>query len=299
MQRSRKRRRRHSRRIDFRRFAMFIFFLAIGIFALVRLVDYGVDSVRRKQENARLAQEYTDAFAGDEADSGQEEQSQPVSTPQPVLLDSYRSLKGEVSQRAKNLYKQNNDLVGWLYINGIVDLPVVYRDNEYYLTHNFNGKKDSGGALFLDEYHPLTEQTQNLVVHGHNMHDGSMFGILRSYDKLDVVKSHAFARFSTLFAPEDYVIFAVLRVVPDQYNSDYFAYIGKPRFGSTDEFYNYTNELKQRSMFGIPVDVRPSDGLLTLATCIGDDRLVVAFRRVRDGESRESLQTCVDLAYGK
>jgi len=278
---------------------MFIFFLAIGIFALIRLVDYGVDSVRRKQENARLSREYTDAFAGEEADLSQEAQSQPVATPQAVLLDSYRSLKGDVSQRAKNLYKQNNDLVGWLYINGIVDLPVVYRDNEYYLTHNFKGKKDSGGALFLDEYHPLTEQTQNLVIHGHNMHDGSMFGILRSYDDLDVVKSHAFARFSTLFAPEDYVIFAVLRVVPNQYDSDYFPYIGKPRFSSTDEFYSYTNELKQRSMFGIPVDVRPSDGLLTLATCIGDDRLVVAFRRVRDGESRESLQTCVDLAYGK
>jgi len=171
---------------------------------------------------------------------------------------------------------------------------VVYRDNDYYLTHAFNGKSDSGGTLFLDENHPLTESAQHLVIHGHNMHDSSMFGILSSYEKLGILKSHAFARFSTMYAPEDYVVFAVLRVRPETNSVRYLNYIGRPSFRDANEFNDYIGELRSRSMYAVPVDVQPTDALLTLATCIEDDRLVVVFRRLRDGETKEQLQEQVD-----
>lgn len=290
------------RRLSLRYVVPFVLMLIVGIVSASMLIDYAVDSARRKQENSRLSQDYSDVFLRTAAQTPIPESSPeplPVSTPtpEPQLLDSYRSLSGDIPKTAMDLYRQNSDLVGWLYIRGVVSLPVVYFDNEYYLDHDFNGKNDSGGTLFLDQYHPLTESAQHLVIHGHNMYDSSMFGILSGYGNLSKVKSNPFATFSTLYAAEEYVCFAVLRVNPDTDSSGYFNYVGKPYFSSVGDFYSFTGELKQRSMFDIPIDVSSSDALLTLSTCVDDDRLAVFYRRIRDGETKEELQAQVDLAY--
>ncbi|MDO4741082.1 MAG: class B sortase [Eubacteriales bacterium] len=314
MQRSRRGRRRRftsgklhilGYRIDLRRFIPFLFFLTTAVVSIVLLIDYAVDSAARRRENETLAAEYAAAFAQNETELliAQTPEPQTLPTPQPSpgpqLPASFRRLSGTPSQRITELYQQNNDLIGWLYIKGVVNLPVVYRDNVYYLDRNFSGKQDKGGTLFLDEYHPLTEQTQKLVIHGHNMHDSSMFGILSSYNKLPVVKNHPFAQFSTLYEAENYVVFAVLRVNPDQSSKDFFPYVGKPGFSDAEAFEEYISELRRRSLFDIPVDVEPADALLALSTCIEDDRLVVFYRKMRDGETQEQLQALVDQAVDR
>lgn len=298
------RHRRRKRRRSFwspRRLLMLFFALITAIGAL-SLADYAVKSIRRKHDNSQLAQEFSEAFAPEttpEPTAAPQIQNTPEPTAAPQLPQSFRSLSGSIPQQARRLYQQNNDLVGWLYIRSVVDLPVVYRDNDYYLDHDFSGKKNSGGTLFLDQYHPLSESTQNLVIHGHNMYDSSMFGIVSNYNELNYVKNHPFARFSTMYAPEEYVIFAVLRVNPDVQSPDYFSYTGKAQFSSTNQFYNYVEALKDRSLFEIPIDIQPSDALLTLSTCIDDDRLAVVFRRIRSGETKTELQALAQQAKRK
>ncbi len=49
------------------------------------------------------------------------------------------------------LKRLNRDTVGWISISGVVDLPVVWRDNSYYLNHDFQGQKSGAGTLFLDK----------------------------------------------------------------------------------------------------------------------------------------------------
>lgn len=290
----------HKYHVNWKRMLPSLCFLLTGIISLSLLLNYGIESLRRRKDNEQLSIVYSGSFADESDASGFAEATLDpdanLATPEPKLKSTYRTLSGEPFSQAKSLYQQNNDLVGWLHIKGVVDLPVVYRDNEFYLTHNFKQKSDKGGALFLDENHPLTEATQNLVIHGHNMHDSSMFGILSSYHKLNVVKANPFAAFSTMYNQEQYVIFAVLRVNTAVKNSQYFNYIGKPRFKDELAFYNYTGEIKDRSLFSIPIDVQPSDSLLTLATCIQDDRLVVFYRSVRSGETKEQLQALVRQA---
>ena len=293
-----KHKRRKNRRFrvsDPRRLAAFVALTLIFAVSTGLLVDYAVGSIRRRKNNDRQTQEFAEAFTG--TDASTEPPAAPVSGH--AMPETFRRLSGSILPKAQQLQKQNGDLAGWLYIQGVVDLPVVYRDNEFYLNHNFYGKEDSGGALFLDEFHPLKEDTQHLVIHGHNMHDSSMFGIVRSYSRLENVLAHPFARFSTIYAPEDYVICAVVRLDPDPDSSRYFSYIGKPRFLNTEDFYHYTDALKERSMFDIPIDIQPADSLLTLSTCIGDDRLIVTFRRLRSGEDRDQLQARVQLTKEK
>lgn len=295
--------RRRKRRIVWARFIPFMFFLTLGIVSLSLLVNYGISSLKRRVENTRLIIEYSpplEQYNEEVAAVSEQTTVMPGDTPEiPRLKDTYRSMSGNQISKLQQLYEQNNDLVGWLYIPGVVDLPVVYRDNEYYLTHNFKQNQDKGGALFLDENHPLTEATQHLVIHGHNMYDSSMFGILSSYNHLPVVKSNAFASFSTLYAEEEYVVFGVVQVDPNIDSSGYFNYIGKPRFEQEEDFYQYTDEIIRRSMFPIPVDVLPSDSLLTLATCKEEDRLIVVLRRIREDETKQQLQQLVDQAYTK
>ena len=212
-----------------------------------------------------------------------------VETARTVETTAFHNTLGDVLPDMLKLLKTNTDTVGWLYIDGIVHLPVVYRDNAYYLTHDFNGKDNSSGTLFLDQASPVAAQTQNLLIHGHSMYDGSMFGLLTHYRKLETLRQHPLISFSTLWEKETYVVFAVLVESPEAF--DYYSH---PFFTSSAAFETYVDSVLARSLFDIPVDVRPTDALLTLSTCIDDDRLVVFARRMRANETRDELISAVE-----
>ena len=203
----------------------------------------------------------------------------------------------DILPEMRELAGKNPDTVGWISISGTVHLPVVYRDNIFYLDHDFTGAKNASGTLFLDESSPINADTQNLLIHGHSMNDGSMFGILTHYRKLDFVRQHALIAFSTLWEKESYAVFAVLQVSSKTDNPNYFNYFSYPTFGSTSAFDEYVAAVKARSLFTIPVDVEPDDALLTLSTCLDDDRLVLLARRLRPGETRDAVISAVEEAY--
>lgn len=196
---------------------------------------------------------------------------------------------GDILPEMLKLIKSNPDTVGWIGISGIVHLPVVYRDNIYYLTHDFNGHHNTSGTLFLDQGSPITAQTQNLLIHGHSMYDGSMFGLLTHYQKLETLTKHPLISFSTLYEKETYAVFAVLYVPQNTF--DYYSH---PFFASNAAFNAYINEVRARSLYDIPIDVQPTDALLTLSTCIDDDRLVVLARKARPDEMKDELVSAVE-----
>jgi len=195
------------------------------------------------------------------------------------------------------LTRKNPDTVGWISISGTVHLPVVYRDNTFYLDHDFTGAKNASGTLFLDENSPINADTQNLLIHGHSMNDGSMFGILTHYRKLNFLRQHPLIAFSTLWEKESYAVFAVMQVSSKTDSPNYFNYFSSPTFGSTAAFDEYVAGVKARSLFTIPVDVEPDDALLTLSTCLDDDRLVLLARRLRPGETRDAVVSAVEESY--
>ena len=52
------------------------------------------------------------------------------------------------------LYEENPDVIGWLTAGETIDLPVVQRDNEYYLSHNYFGEWDSNGTVYRSYRYP-------------------------------------------------------------------------------------------------------------------------------------------------
>lgn len=250
--------------------------------------------------------ETPDAILFEEIEAYQEIEETPTTAPVPtatpavqqvVQTTKYHQYGGDALPEMEALYQENRDLIGWLRMEGILDLPVMYKDNSYYLTHDFNKKQSASGTLFLDVNHPFRENAQNLLLHGHNMKDGTMFGRLVQYEtNIQFLKNNPFIQYSTLWEKEQYVIFAVLHVSLDVTSEDFFNYFTHHSFTSDEQFENYVRSLQNRSVYSIPISVQPSDALLTLSTCLDEDRLVIVARRVRDGESKSELRSQVQLA---
>lgn len=296
-----------------RRAAMAVLACA-ALWSAVRLVGFGARYVQTRRLEAQLS-----AAHGVNADEPAEEtplpappqtlaqtanptrapSAEPTAAPakDAVKTTRYHTMGGTPLPQMEALHEQNTDLVGWLAIDNVLDLPVVYKNNSYYLTHDFNKNKSTAGTVFLDENHPMTERTQNLLLHGHNMKDGTMFGRLAQYERsLDYFKAHAFIDYSTLWHQERYVIFAVLNVSLDTGSDRFLEYFAHPTFESDDEFSSYIRRAQLASIYAVPMDVRPTDALLTLSTCLDENRLVILARRQREGESRASLREMINVA---
>lgn len=90
------------------------------------------------------------------------------------------------------LYARNNDLVGWLTVEGTkIDYPVMQcDDDEYYLYHNFDKEKDKYGCLYVKSIADIHTPGTNAVIYGHHMKDDSMFGDLDRYESEKFYKQH-------------------------------------------------------------------------------------------------------------
>lgn len=221
----------------------------------------------------------------------------PTPTPDVVRSTQYQRLGGEPLEQMEKLHEQNHDLVAWVTIDGVLDEPVVYRDNRYYLTHDFYRNASSAGTIFLDEDHPMGERTQNLLLHGHNMKDGTKFGRLTQYEKsVEYLKEHPFIEFSSLWHQENYVVFSVMVVSLDTQSGRFIEYFAHPTFASDQEFEEYIRRTQLNSLYAVALDIQPSDALLTLSTCMDEERLVILARRQREDESRSELRRIVQMA---
>lgn len=154
------------------------------------------------------------------------------------------------------------DIRAWLFAEGAsLDYPVVQTDNnEYYLSHLYNGEKNPSGTLFLDYRNTGLFTEQNSVVYGHRMKNGSMFGSLLSYKRQDFYDEYPAM---LLYTPEgDYLIELVCGTVEDG-NSEFVEF----EFDNDNDFYAYIDSFRSRSMFHSEVEIEPEDKLISLCTC--------------------------------
>lgn len=175
----------------------------------------------------------------------------------------------------QEMRKINPDYIGWITIADTgIDYPVVYRDNNYYLNHNFEGEKNSHGAIFLDE--SCSPEDSFLLLHGHHMKDGTMFGELKQYNKADFRKNHRQVSLEFEYGDEHYIVFAVMRV--DLTREDHFAFYKTP--GTKEEAEKYLDSLYAAALWSEDYEFEwDSSRILLLSTCeygTADERLVVA-----------------------
>lgn len=195
----------------------------------------------------------------------------------------------KVSERFRKLRKKGKYIIGWLSFDE-VDEAVCQKDNTYFLNHDATGKRNSNGAIFLDSGVPLMTRPYTLFLYGHNMKSGNMFGRLKKYKGSGYFYKHRIITFDTLYEDGQYAVFAVMEMDTTPGTARWYD-LWSLAADSYAEREEAIRTLERRSVISSALDVQADDQILLLVTCLDGDteRLVVAARRLREGEQANQL----------
>lgn len=171
----------------------------------------------------------------------------------------------EDSNPYKELIESNSDFVGWISIDGTqINYPVMQsRDKpDYYLNHSFEKESSRFGVPYLDSACAI-DRSNNLIVYGHHMNNGSMFADLVKYKEPEFWLEHQFLEFNTVDAKGKYVVISAFAF---DTNNEEFNYTHCTDMNE-DGFAEYIREVKSRSIYDTAVSAEYGDELLTLSTC--------------------------------
>lgn len=208
--------------------------------------------------------EQSDNFA---AESGAE-----ATEPQITAFEKYAAV-----------YEQNSDLVGWITIDGTnINYPVMQTpDNpNFYLKHSFDKKYSNYGVPYVQENCALGI-SDNIVIYGHHMNDGSMFADLCKYESEDFYREHKTIRFDTLSGFGEYEIVTVFKTVAySEAGFKYYHFVSAEDKAAFDEFLAGCNALR---LYDTGVSAEYGDKLITLSTCEysrTNGRMVVVAKKI-------------------
>ena len=180
------------------------------------------------------------------------------------------------------LYAANSDMVGWISIMGTtVNYPVMQKpdDPNYYLEHNFDKQYSDYGVPFAAGGCDVFLPSDNIIIHGHHMKNGNIFGALEAYKDKNFYEEHKIIQFDTIMERSQYEITAVFRTAVYS-GFPYYEFINA---SDADEFNAYVSTCKELSLYDTGVTAQYGDKLITLSTCeysIADGRLVVVARKL-------------------
>lgn len=208
--------------------------------------------------------------------TAQDETTAPTAPTEPKPIEEYVAL-----------HEQNNDMVGWIQIEGTkIDYPVLQTPNEkdFYLKRDFDKKNSEWGAIYAWEKADINKPSDNITLFGHNMKDGSMFAALYDYDKKETWENNPLIFFNTLNEYHVYKIFAVYRTSANLGEEfyDFYQFVDAENEQQFDEF---VAKCKEYASYDTGITPKYGDKLITLSTCEythggGNGRLVVSAVRI-------------------
>lgn len=170
------------------------------------------------------------------------------------------------------LFAQNPDCLGWLCVPGTqIDYPVMFTPEEpqRYLRRSFYGAYSQSGVPFLDF---RCDENSNLILYGHNMRNGTMFGTLTGYTDANFATGHSVIELQTAAGLFRYTVFAVAAV---QKTDPWYDFV---EASDSAEFDEQVADLLRKACYTTGVIPAYGQQLFTLSTCYGggNGRLIVA-----------------------
>ncbi len=235
-----------------------LIFVAIFIFSAIQIIHY----INDINENVKIMDEVFENI--------QEEDNNKTS-------ENNQKHDDKVSVDFPSLKAMNPDTVGYLKVNGIniASIVVQAKDNDYYLSHNFNKKYNQAGWIFADFRNRLDGTDNNIIIYGHNMKNGSMFSNLKNIltTEWQNVEENMYVTFVTERECSIYKVFSVYQIEVENY------YI-TTNFND-GSFSNFVNKVKSRSAKDFNVDVENKNQILTLSTCADNNNYRVVLHAVK------------------
>lgn len=167
------------------------------------------------------------------------------------------------------LKDQNNETVAWIKVNNTnIEYPVVKgTNNSFYLNHSFDKSNNSAGWIFADYRNKFDNTDKNIVIYGHNMKDNSMFGSLKNILNSDWYDNEENTNI-TLYTENEKCIYKVFSIYKIE-SEDYYI---KTEFSDDNNFEQFVNTIKKRSIKEFNTDVSKEDNILTLSTCANNNK---------------------------
>ena len=203
---------------------------------------------------------------------------------------SQEFLETAVSNPYADSFLANDDMAAWLVVPGTnIDYPVMWTpfDENYYLYRDFEEKDNTNGCLLLDTDSSLDPLTTNLIIHGHNMKSGAMFGNLTDYEDKDYYDKHKEIILHTKKEQKNYEIIAVFRSQVYKKTDDVFKFYKFFEANTQEEFDDFYNNIKELSIYDTGVTATYGDHFITLSTCVyhvQNGRFVVIAKETTPGD---------------
>ena len=268
---------------------------AVLIVCLFLLASDAIDKIRTKKLLEEQQAQHTETLVITEETTAPETEITVSETEPPPLV---------VLPQMQSFVDDNSDTAGWIKIDNteIDNVVVQAEDNNYYLDKDFNGNKAQAGTIYID-YRCIANdydknQSDNIIIYGHNQKNGTMFGTLKDYkitqshtENFDFYCENPTFTFSNLYEEYTYKIIAmfIIEVEPRQTRDgvifDYHNYIN---FTPNRSFDTWKSNILDRTAVNTGVDFNEDDQFITLSTYSNEfepSRFVVIGRKVRDGES--------------
>ena len=156
----------------------------------------------------------------------------------------------------------NSEYKFWLKVdNTNIDYPVVQsKDNDFYLTHDFNKNPLASGSIFMD-YRNNFEKDNSIIVYGHNMKNKTMFAQLTKFKDKNFFNKNNLIKVEYKNNTYIYEVFSVYTA--DLNNEDYL----KVDFKDENDYKKYINYIKDKSLYKKDIELNSNDNLITLYTC--------------------------------
>ena len=238
--------------------------VAVFIASAASIARYAADSCTQSRMYRQLAA-LTENFPGDAVSTGNN------------FLPQYQTL-----------YTQNSDLAGWIQIDGTnINYPVMQskQDPDFYLKHNFEKADSTHGCPYVQEDCDVLKPSDNLVIYGHHMNDGSMFAGLMKFKDKNFWEKHKTISFDTLTDRQTYEVIDVFKTVVYTDSPEGFKYYQCINAETAEDFTAYVEKCKKLSLYETGVTAEYGDKLLTLSTCEysrTNGRLVVVAKLINE-----------------
>lgn len=196
----------------------------------------------------------------------------------------------------RDSFLANSDMAGWLQIPGtVIDYPIMWtpENEEYYLRRGFDGSRDMNGCLILDTDSCLDPLTTNLIIHGHNMRAGTMFGTLADYESEDFFQEHREVILYTKECQRKYEVISVFRSQVFKKSQKVFKFYKFFQADTQEEFDDFYENIMDLSLYDTGVTAEFGDHFITLTTCskhVEQGRFVVVAREVESGDTYLPLE---------
>lgn len=165
-------------------------------------------------------------------------------------------------------------VIGWIYIpdnENEISYPITQgKDNEYFLSHDYSGKYNKAGSIFLHSDNSPCLTDYHSIIYGHNMKAGTMFSRIKKYQDKEFLNEHRYVYIKLRSGElKKYYVYSVFRTedLSDAY---------KININNKEESFDFINYTIKNNKIGNTITFNDNSlyRIVTLSTCIsGSNKL--------------------------